>query len=56
MTEVLVQAISKRQLIKKQRKFLNGKVAKTYNPKVAESGYDPKSKMYFVKYNYDTSK
>ena len=56
MAELLIQAVSKRQLIKKQRHFLKGSVAKKYKVEVAESGYDPKTKIYFVKYNYDTSK
>lgn len=56
MGESLIQAPSKNRLVKMQRKFLNGKIAKQYKPEVAESGYDTKSKMYYVKYKYDTSK
>lgn len=56
MAVTVIQAVSKRSLIKKQRKFLNSKVAKTYKHEVVSSGYDPKTKIYFVKYNYDTSK
>ncbi len=56
MGESLIQAVSKRQLIKMQRRFLNGAIAKKYTPEVAESGYNTKTKMYYVKYKYDTSK